>query len=266
MQPLDLMLLQFGAGPDPEDNLRQLRRMLAQAPRADVVVLPEVFACRGNRDDYARHAQPVPGPLCAELAGLASARGAWMLAGSLIERADDGALYNTSVLLDPDGRIRARYRKLHLFEARLDDDTLIRESDYYRPGTEPVTADCAGWRCGLSICYDLRFPELYRHYASEGASLLLVPSDFTQRTGRDHWHTLLRARAIENLCYVVAPNQCGTNPRTGVASFGHSLVVDPWGNILAEAGETDAALHARLEPDRLDAARHALPALHHRRL
>ncbi|MBN1556791.1 MAG: carbon-nitrogen hydrolase family protein, partial [Lentisphaerae bacterium] len=122
-----------------------------------------------------------------------------------------------------------------------------------------------GWCGGLSICYDLRFPELYREYAARGAHVLWVPSNFTLRTGRDHWEVLLRARAIENQCFVVAPDQCGTNPRTGIASYGHSLAVDPWGEILARAGGTAEVLTVTLDPDRLDAVRRRIPVLEHRR-
>lgn len=129
-----------------------------------------------------------------------------------------------------------------------------------------MMVDIEGWRCGLSICYDLRFPELYRGYAALGAHLLLIPANFTQRTGRDHWEVLVRARAIENQCFVVAPNQCGANPSSGVVSHGHSLAVGPWGEVLAAARDEETALHCVLDPAELWRTRQRVPALDHRRL
>jgi len=197
------------------------------------------------------------------MAGLARGKNAWVLAGSLLER-DGQRVYNTSVLFDRQGAIRASYRKIHLFEARLEDGRLIREADAYDPGSQPVAASIDGWKAGLAMCYDLRFPELFRLYAAEGAQILFVPSNFTQRTGRDHWEILVRARAIENQAFVVAPDQCGTNPVTGVPSHGHSLVVGPWGEVLAEAGDQETVITARLDVDELRKIRNRVPALTHR--
>ncbi|MCX7933834.1 MAG: carbon-nitrogen hydrolase family protein, partial [Planctomycetota bacterium] len=155
---------------------------------------------------------------------------------------------------------------IHLFEARLEDGRVIRERDLYAPGRKPCLAKAAGWPAGLAICYDLRFPELFRLYAQRGALLFFLPSNFTQRTGRDHWETLVRARAIENQCFVIAPNQCGANPATGVMSHGHSLIVGPWGEILAAAGDEETVIAADLDPELLRRSRHRVPAWQHRRL
>ncbi len=264
MQPLRIAVVQNAAGRDLDANLGALDAQMPAAGTSDVIALPEVFALRGADADY-RAAAGSYGPVLAWLAEQARRRAAWVLAGSVIEPDADG-IYNTCLLLAPDGTCAARYRKIHLFEAVLDDGRTIREADTYRAGADPVLAAIGPWRCGLSICYDVRFPELYRHYSAGGAHLLFVPANFTQRTGRDHWEILVRARAIENQCFVVAPDQCGCNPRTGVASHGHSLVVGPWGEILAGAGDTPATLQVTLDPAELRATRARVPALSHRRL
>jgi deaminated glutathione amidase len=229
----------------------------------DIIALPEVFAFRGSEEDYRNIAEPLDGRIVTEMAALARKNHAWLLAGSVVESADDH-VYNTSVLLNRNGEIAATYRKIHLFEAHLDDGTHIRESDSYDAGGTPVSVDIEGWRAGLAICYDLRFPELFRHYSKEGAHLLFAPSNFTQRTGKDHWEVLLRARAIENQSFVVAPDQCGANPATGVVSHGHSLALGPWGEELCEAGDEETILMTELDPAVLTSTRHRIPALEHR--
>ena len=265
VRPFCLSVVQCSAGPDKQQNLQRVSALLEQAPPCDVIVLPEVFAVRGNDEDYRREAEPVAGPTVECLRETALTRRAWVLAGSIIEHSE-GALYNTSVLLDRHGAVAAAYRKIHLFEATLDDGTFIREADTYRAGDEPVLADVEGWRFGLAICYDIRFPELFRRYAEAGAHAFFIPSNFTQRTGRDHWEVLVRARAIENQCFVVAPNQCGINVRTGVASHGHSMAVDPWGEVLGQAGDDEEIITVRLDPERLEEVRARIPVLQHRRL
>jgi predicted amidohydrolase len=264
MNPLTLTLVQMDPGPQPEPNLRRVEELLGQVRGADLVALPEVFVARGNTADYRGAAEPVPGPTSERLGRLAARHRVWLLAGSVLE-AEHDLVYNTALLFDRQGRLAARYRKIHLFEATLDTGQVVREQDAYEPGAEPVMADIEGWKTGISICYDLRFPELYRHYAEQGAHLLLVPANFTQRTGKDHWEVLLRARAIENQCFVAAPDLCGTNIRTGVVSHGHSLVVDPWGRVLADADDKQGLVSAELDPGRLEDVRRRVPVLEHRR-
>ena len=203
---LRVTLVQVSAGQDVQSNLGRLKHMLSRTGATDLIALPEVFAIRGSNADYRSSAQPLTGNLMNLMASIAHRHNAWVLAGSFVE-SDGQTAYNTSVLMNRRGEVVASYRKIHLFEAELDNGQVIRESELWTPGTEPVMADMEGWRCGLSICYDLRFPELFRHYSALGAHLLFVPSNFTQRTGRDHWEVLLRARAIENQCFVVAPDQ-----------------------------------------------------------
>jgi predicted amidohydrolase len=224
-----------------------------------------VFALRGNDQDYRKNAQPLNGPLMDLLASLAHRHNAWVLAGSLIEAAGQQC-FNTSVLLNRSGMIASSYRKIHLFEARLESGQTIRESDTYAAGDRPVMVNLEGWQCGMAICYDLRFPELFRHYSARGADLFFIPSNFTQRTGKDHWEVLLRARAIENQCFVVAPNQCGYNPDSRVESYGNSMVVGPWGEILTRIEEGEHAVTVTLDLHDLQQTRHRVPALGHRRL
>ena len=263
-QTLRVALLQIDAGPDVEANLAKVERLAGGLPAVDLIALPEVFALRGSDADYRAKGEPIPGPITERLAAIARARRAWVLAGSIIEKAK-GGIFNTSVLLDRRGKAAFQYRKIHLFEATLEGGKIIREADVYAPGRQPVLADVEGWLCGMTICYDLRFPELFRHYVSRGAHVLLVPSNFTQRTGKDHWEVLIRARAIENQCFVVAPAQCGTNRATGVESHGHSIVVGPWGEVLSEAGAGEQVLVVELNKSALEQTRQRIPALSHRR-
>jgi predicted amidohydrolase len=168
------------------------------------------------------------------------------------------------VLFNRDGKIAGLYRKIHLFEALLNSKQKIAESDVFTRGSNPVTVNIEGWVAGLSICYDLRFPELYRQYSKAGAHILFVPSNFTQRTGKDHWEILVRARAIENQCFVIAPNQCGKNEATKIQSYGHSMIVGPWGEILAKASNHETILTVCLNKDDIENTRHRIPALKHR--
>lgn len=265
MQPIRISLVQISASSDPGENLDRVQRLIHDAAPCDLIALPEVFAMRGDREDYLAHAETIPGPTTAWLAELAASRNAWVLGGSCIERAGE-RVFNTSILVNRQGQVTATYRKIHLFEATLDTGEVICEADTYTPGDTPVMAELEGWRCGLSICYDLRFPELYRHYSAAGAHLLLVPADFTRRTGKDHWEPLLRARAIENQCFVIAPCQCGANARSGVVSHGHTMVIDPWGQVLADAGTEEGYVTATLDPEHLQTVRKRIPVRKHRRL
>lgn len=262
--PLRVSVIQVSAGRDRDRNWARLQALLSRTPPSNLIALPEVFSLRAADADYRRGAEPIPGPTTRALAAIAHSRKCWILAGSIIER-DKGKTFNTSVLINRSGRIAAVYRKIHLFEARLEDGRIIREQDAYEAGHKPVMAGVDGWSCGLAICYDLRFPELFRRYMSRGAHLLFIPSNFTQRTGKDHWEILVRARAIENQCFVIAPNQCGRNPVSGVASHGHSLVVGPWGEILGSLKNAEGVLTVDLHPDTMRQVRKRIPALTHHR-
>jgi predicted amidohydrolase len=199
-----------------------------------------------------------------QFAGLAEELGIWLLIGSLGIKVSEGKTANRSYLIGPNGRVSARYDKIHLFDVNLPSGETYRESNTVAPGAEAVVASLPWGRLGLSVCYDLRFPQLYRTLAKNGAEILTVPSAFTETTGKAHWHVLLRARAIENVCFVVAPAQGGTHAN-GRKTYGHSLIVGPWGDILAEAGTDPGIVAAELDLEEIAAVRARLPSLHHDR-
>ncbi len=195
---------------------------------------------------------------------LAEELGIWLLIGSLAIKLSDTKVANRSYVFGPDGRVVATYDKMHMFDVDLSGGESYRESKNYQPGSQAVTVDMP-WGCvGLSVCYDLRFPHLYRSLAQSGAGYLTVPAAFTKNTGRDHWHILLKARAIENGCYVFAPAQGGRH-ENGRETYGHSLIISPWGEILAEADEEPGVILAQIDPARIVEARARIPALNHDR-
>ncbi|MEX0651266.1 MAG: carbon-nitrogen hydrolase family protein, partial [Actinomycetota bacterium] len=245
-------------------------RLLGEAADggAELAALPEYLEYMGPASLRSGIAAPVPGPVTERLGAVARERSMWVLAGGLLEAAGD-RVHDTSVLLDPDGEVAAAYRKIHLYDVDLSDQPPIRESDSIAPGGQLVTQRVGDVRVGLSICYDVRFPELYRGLMAKGAQVFCVPAQFQHTTGRDHWHTLLRARAIENQCFVVAPAQWGPYGDPGGArrSYGHSLVVDPWGRVLVEAPEEgDGVWLADLDLDAQRGLRRSFPVLQHRRM
>jgi deaminated glutathione amidase len=257
-------------GGDVRQNITTATRLLdeAGASGADLAALPELWPLYDSHAAMHEIAASIPGPLTDPVAEVARVRSMWIVGGSVPELADDH-VYNTSCLFDRDGEIVARYRKIHLFDVELPDQPPLRESSLFSPGEELVTRDTDLGRLGLSICYDLRFPELYRGLMTLGAEILMVPSAFTEVTGRAHWDVLLRARAIEEQCFVVAPAQWGPwgPPEDGRRTHGRSMVVDPWGTALVEApGEGDGVWTAELDMARLHEVRASVPALRHRRL
>jgi predicted amidohydrolase len=263
-------ICQMRSGDDVEANVVEAERLLHEAADggADLAVLPEVFAFLGPASQRGEIAESVPGPITDRLAAVASTRRMWVLGGSVIER-DGDRIYNTSPLVDRSGELVARYRKIHLFDVELPGQPPFRESATFTAGDQLITYETDQARVGLSICYDVRFPELYRGLMALGAEVLLVPAQFQHETGRDHWHVLLRARAIEDQCFVVAAGQWGPfgDPEHGGRSYGHSLVADPWGRILVEAPEEGSGVwFADLDLGELRRIRQRLPALQHRRL
>jgi len=236
----------------------------AAAAGAHLIVLPETWAFKGRRAGILGSAEPVDGPSNAVLRGLAAELGVFVLAGSHYEPSPyPDRVYNTSALFGPEGGLVAAYRKIHLFDA-VSGTTVYRESDVLTPGAEIVTAEVDGVTVGLTVCYDLRFPELYSALALRGAEVLLVPAAFTHFTGAAHWEVLLRARAIENGCFVVAPDQTGTHlPER--RCFGHSMIVDPWGTVLARLDEEVGVCLADLDLEALVRVREQIPSLAGRR-
>jgi deaminated glutathione amidase len=265
--------LQLQTGPDrPYNEARALALVTQAADRgAKLVALPEMWEHIGPASQKAAFAGPLDGAQLAPLRELAARRKLWLLAGSIAERADDGRFFNTSALISPDGGIAGCYRKLHLFDVDIPDGARYRESEQVAPGPQlPPVFELAGLgvKLGLSVCYDLRFPELYRKLADQGADVIAVPAAFTAYTGRAHWEVLLRARAIEDQAYVIAPAQAGQigPPEERRLAHGHACVVDPWGEVIANAGAIGEAIAiAEIRPDRIAQVRRDLPALAHRR-
>jgi predicted amidohydrolase len=267
--------VQFTAAPDAELNLRVVSDLIrrARGAGADFIMTPEasnfIETGRRRREKARREADD---PFLAGMCGLARETGAWLLIGSLVidPTGEPGAvtgetrLANRSFLVDPTGAIVARYDKIHMFDIDLPGGESYRESNAYRPGQGTVVAETPWGRLGISVCYDVRFPNLYRALAQAGADFLSIPSVFTVPTGSAHWHVLLRARAIENNCFVFAPAQWGEHT-AGRRSYGHSLIVDPWGEVLADGGEGVGIATARIDVARIAEVRRMVPSLRHDR-
>jgi len=261
-------VVQMRSTADVAANLDAATRLVEEAAArgARFVSLPENFAFLRSEGEPVPEAQAIDGAWVACMAALAGRHRLLLLLGSLPERVPgDPRVYNTSVLIAPDGRTLAVYRKIHLFDIDLPGLSHLKESRAVKAGEDVVVAEAEWGKLGLSICYDLRFPELYRRQATQGARVLAVPSAFTDRTGKDHWEVLLRARAIENLAYVVAAAQWGLHG-PGRASHGHALIVDPWGSVLAQVPDGEGVAVAELDFERQDRLRRELPALSHIRL
>jgi predicted amidohydrolase len=258
----------MASGDDRNANVRKAQALVreAAAKGARLVVLPEVFAWRGLDGDHPDSAEPIPGPTTAAMGALARELSLFLCMGSILERVEgETRRYNTSCLLDPTGTIVARYRKMHLFDVALPGRVAVRESATRLPGAEPVVVPTALGTIGMSICYDLRFPELYRQLSAAGAEILVIPSAFTSPTGAAHWDVLCRARAVENQCFVLAADQTGPSPH-GHQDHGNSLIVDPWGTVLARAADGEGVAVATLDGAELARIRRELPALTHRRI
>lgn len=269
-------LVQMQSTDDLAANLRAAEAGVKEATRsgAEWVALPEMFACLRREGRPFPHAEALAGPesedgpVLAALRRFAREGRCWLLGGTLAEAAPGGRVHNTSLLLAPDGEIKAAYRKMHLFDVdlRAQGGQSYRESASIAPGAaEPALAHTPFGVVGLSVCYDLRFPELYREMSARGAQFITVPSAFAKETGRDHWEVLLRARAIENQCFVLAPAQWGRHAEDR-ESYGRSMVVDPWGVVLAAAPDRPCVVLADLDLEHQERVRSALPVLKHRRL
>jgi predicted amidohydrolase len=265
-------VIQLSSQDDVPAKLARATALIREAARAGatLVVLPENFAFIGEEAQKLAIAERIDGtdrgPIVSAVAAAAKESGVHVIAGGMPERSVDPARpYNTSVLVDPRGEVVAVYRKIHMFDVDLADGTSLKESAATMAGAEPVVADVGGTNVGMTVCYDLRFPELFRLLEKRGARVVTVPAAFTLTTGKDHWHVLLRARAIENEVFVLAAAQHGKHPR-GRQTYGKSLIVDPWGDVLAQCGEGEGFAVARLDFAYQDRVRAALPCLTHRRL
>jgi deaminated glutathione amidase len=258
--------VQLNSNDQKSHNLEAAERLVraAAADGAELVALPEKWNLLAGGEALLAGAEPLDGPSLGAARGWARELGIHLLAGSISEKSAGEKAFNTSVLIGPDGSDLAVYRKIHMFDVEVG-GVAYRESEHEQPGEEMAEAEVEGLgQVGLSVCYDLRFPELYRILAVRGARLLTVPSAFTPTTGRDHWEPLLRARAIENQAYVLAPNQVGEAP-PHYSSYGHSAIVDPWGTILAMAPGEECFIAAELDLAEQDRVRESLPSLANRR-
>ena len=258
--------VQMTSRSDKAANLETAQRLVTQAAStgADVVVLPEKWNAIGDAAVYHATAEPLDGgPSVAAMSDWAQQHGITLVGGSIAERREGrDKLSNTSVVFDPEGRVVAVYRKIHLFDVEVG-GVVYRESEAEEPGDEPVVAEAEDWKIGLTVCYDIRFPELYRILALQGAELVTVPAHFTTPTGKDHWHVLMRARAIENQLYVVAAAQIGETLR-GKPAYGRSLIADPWGIVIAQAPDEETVISAELDRAHLQSIRAKLPSLANR--
>jgi predicted amidohydrolase len=263
---LRVACVQMNAVNEKDDNIERAEGLVAQAAAtgADLVMLPEKWTGIGPPDLIRAVAESLDdGEATLAMREWARKHGITLHGGSIVERREGREkLSNTSVVIDPEGEIAAIYRKIHLFDVQVGGH-VYRESETEQPGDQPVRTDVEGWRLGLTICYDLRFPELYRLLALEGCEALAVPAAFTLYTGKDHWEPLLRARAIENQCFVVAANQWGSYA-DGKAAYGRSMVVDPWGLVVAQASDRDGVISAELDRERIADVRRRIPALANR--
>jgi predicted amidohydrolase len=250
---------------DRDKNLALVEYMARRAADggANIVALPENFAYIRPEKERARYAESLDGPLVSRLRSLATELACYILAGSIPEKVPKSRkIHNTSILIGPTGEIAALYRKIHLFDVRMRGKVVFEESKVVAAGNEPAVVETPLGTFGLSICYDLRFPELYRWQVAHGAQVLFVPAAFTAYTGRDHWMTLVRARAIENQCWVVAPAQVGQhNPVR--QSFGHTAIVDPWGAVVGLLETGEGIVTAEIDLDHLEKVRAGLPCLDH---
>jgi predicted amidohydrolase len=263
---LRVACVQLNSGSAKADNIEKAERLVARAAAAgaDVVVLPEKWNAIGSADTLRANAEPLEGGESVEaMAAWARRHGITLVGGSITEiRPGREKLSNSCPVFAPSGELVAVYRKIHMFDVEVGGH-VYRESEAEEPGEETLVCEVEGWRLGLSVCYDLRFPELYRILALEGAELVTVPAAFTLYTGKDHWELLLRARAVENQCYVAAANEWGTH-EGGKASYGRSLIVDPWGVVLAQAGDEDTVIVGELARAHLERIRRSLPSLANR--
>ena len=270
-EPFRIACLQLTSGNDLDANLATVRAMASDAAArgARFILTPEyALMLDGSGRVMRERALAADGsPALPALRALARELEVWFLAGSLTVRTDagDGRIANRSFLISDTGEVAAAYDKIHMFDVTLPDGRNVRESSAYRPGDRAVTAATPWGRLGLTVCYDLRFPGLYRALALAGASYITVPSSFQRQTGKVHWHTLVRARAIENGCFIIAPAMCGDHPGNR-QTYGHTLVVDPWGEVLADGGEDPGIVYADIDPAAVARARGMIPSIEHDRV
>ena len=266
--PFRIACIQINSGNALASNLAVLKGMVAEAGKsgAKLVLTPEYCLMMDGSGRVMRdHALPADGgTVLLELQALARELQIWLLVGSLTLKTGEERIVNRSFLISAEGTVAATYDKIHMFDVTLPDGKVIRESSSYRPGEHAVVTDTPWGKLGMTICYDLRFPHLFRALAQQGAQFIAVPSSFQRQTGKAHWHTLLKARAIENAAYIFAPAMCGEHAGNR-QTYGHALIVDPWGEVLADGGEEPGIVYADIDPARVAKIRSMMPSLEHDR-
>ena len=261
MTGLKTALIQMSSGPELAPNIAQIEALTRDLPSVDMVILPECALCRAGTFQLAQEARPLEEwvPI---LTPIAEKINAPLVAGG-VPLASQGPfprqVYNSSLIISPDGELLGRYDKIHLFQLTEDEQTSVDETEFYAPGNLPTQFDIGRWRIGLSICYDLRFPELFRQYVP--AEVMICTAAFTEETGRDHWEVLLRARAIENQCYLLGVGQCGEHPTENYRNYGHTMCVDPWGQIVSKLGHKPGILLVDLDFEKVTKTRARIPVL-----
>jgi len=263
---MKIAVIQMQATTDKKKNVAKALQLVQKAitQKAEFILLPEAFCFRGkmkSQGNLSSIAENIPGESTKPFMRLAKKHHVSILAGTIFEKVRGSKkVFNTSPLIGPDGKIRAKYRKQNLFTANLGAKK-IRESDQLLAGKKSAVGQIKNFKVGLSICYDLRFPQIYKDYSKNGATILCVPAAFTRKTGQAHWEVLLRARAIENLCYVLAPNQVGKDSK-GIVAYGHSQIIAPWGKILAcGSSNREEILFAQIDQKEIQKARSQLPGI-----
>ncbi|NLX00931.1 MAG: carbon-nitrogen hydrolase family protein [Syntrophomonadaceae bacterium] len=266
MHNIKVAVIQMSVSDVKETNLKKAQSMIKKACQqgAQMVVLPEVFNSPYQTDLFPDYAEPYPGPTTRLLSQLAAEHEILLVGGSIIEKDADGKLYNSSFVFDEKGQLLGQHRKVHLFDINLSGKITFRESDTLHSGNSITVIRHQGLCFSIMICYDFRFPELVRAAVLEGAQLLVVPAAFTVTTGEAHWELLMRSRAVDNQSFVIAASPA-RNPESSYQAWGHSMVVDPWGQIIAEAGEDEGIIYVELDLKQVDQIRQQLPLLQHRR-
>lgn len=267
MATLKTAVIQLNSQPNLDWNMKEIYRKIEQAAKQNalLICLPENFAFMGNEKKRLRQAEAISTTVEEYLTRWSKEFGVYILGGGYPVPAESGKVFNRSILVNPSGAIQAFYNKIHLFDVDLSDDEVYKESEMVKAGRQTVVSRLSEveMNIGLSVCYDIRFPELYREQAGLGAHILTIPAAFTRPTGRAHWEVLLRARAIENSAYVVAPAQTGNHGETR-ETYGHAMIVDPWGQVLADAGTEPGIAVVDIDMDAITGIRKKLPALSHR--
>ncbi|MDR4505325.1 MAG: carbon-nitrogen hydrolase family protein [Candidatus Scalindua sp.] len=259
--------VQFCATEDKKENLTLLNQFIQSAIKknADIVVLPEVSNCCGRKEVMVENAEQIPGYTTDFFSDIAKKSGISIVCGSIFEKAEKNKVFNTSVIVGSDGEILAKYRKIHLFDVDISGGIRYKESGHVTAGDEIVSVNLGNFDAGLVICYDLRFCEIFRVLALRGAKIIFLPAAFTLATGKYHWEPLIKARAIENQVFIVAANQIGTS-QNNITCYGKSMIVDPWGRVLAEAEDDENIICAEIDLAVLDTVRAEIPTFNHRRI